>query len=62
MSVDGALGSIDGFLGSALAAQGRQREFLTHADAFESSVRFKAALDHLVAEDDVGLVKGPSVN
>jgi hypothetical protein len=31
------LGSIDGFLGSALAIQGRRREFLVHADAFEAS-------------------------
>jgi hypothetical protein len=31
------LGSIDAFLCSALAVQGRRREFLTHADAFEAS-------------------------
>jgi hypothetical protein len=31
------LGSIDAFLCNALAAQGRRREFLTHADAFEAS-------------------------
>jgi class 3 adenylate cyclase len=31
------LGSIDAFLCSALAAQGRRREFLTHADAFEAA-------------------------
>ena len=31
------LGTIDALLCSALARQGRRREFLTHADAFEAS-------------------------